>query len=69
MRRDLHTLPDDLPRPVDDGACAHLSGQTLLRRLAWIALDGVIETVFYPVFPPDESAATVLRHLGARSGS
>jgi peroxiredoxin len=22
----LHTLPDDLPRPVDDGACDHLEG-------------------------------------------
>ena len=25
----LHELPDDLPRPVDDGACDHLSGMAL----------------------------------------
>lgn len=40
-----------------------VAGETLLARLAWIARDGVIERVFYPVFPPDENAATVLRHL------
>lgn len=26
---DLHRLPDDLPIPVDDGACAHLTGLAL----------------------------------------
>ena len=25
----LHSLPDDLPRPVDDGACDHLPGMDL----------------------------------------
>jgi peroxiredoxin len=25
----LHSLPDDLPRPVDDGACDHLEGMDL----------------------------------------
>lgn len=24
---DIHTLPTDLPAPLDDGACAHLTGQ------------------------------------------
>ena len=37
-----------------------VAGQTLLRRLAWIARDGIIERVFYPVFPPDRNAADVL---------
>jgi peroxiredoxin len=36
---------------------------TLLKRLAWIARDGVIERVFYPVFPPDRNAAEVLAAL------
>jgi peroxiredoxin len=40
-----------------------VAGETLLRRLAWIARDGVIERVLYPVFPPDENAAAVLHHL------
>lgn len=36
---------------------------TLLKRLAWIARDGVIQRVFYPVFPPDRNAAEVLAAL------
>ena len=28
-QRDLYTLPDDLPVPVDDGACDHLTGARL----------------------------------------
>jgi peroxiredoxin len=40
-----------------------LGDVTLLKRLAWIARDGVIERVFYPVFPPDRNAAEVLAAL------
>ncbi|GAC1571213.1 MAG: peroxiredoxin [Candidatus Elarobacter sp.] len=40
-----------------------VAGQTLLKRLAWIARDGVIERVFYPVFPPDRNADDVLAAL------
>ncbi len=40
-----------------------VAGLTLLRRIAWIARDGVIERVFYPVFPPDRNAADVLAAL------
>jgi peroxiredoxin (alkyl hydroperoxide reductase subunit C) len=40
-----------------------LGDLTLLKRLAWIARDGVIERVFYPVFPPDRNAAEVLAAL------
>ena len=40
-----------------------VAGQTLLKRIAWIARDGVIERVFYPVFPPDRNAAEVLEAL------
>jgi peroxiredoxin (alkyl hydroperoxide reductase subunit C) len=40
-----------------------VAGLTLIKRLAWIARDGTIERVFYPVFPPDRNAATVLAGL------
>jgi len=39
------------------------AGQTLIKRLTLIARDGAIEHVFYPVFPPDESAAQVMTWL------
>ena len=42
-----------------------VAGQTLMKRLAWIACDGVIERVFYPVFPPDRNADEVLEALRA----
>ncbi len=29
LRDDLHTLPDGLPVPVDDGRCDHLTGTGL----------------------------------------
>jgi peroxiredoxin len=39
------------------------AGQTLLKRLAWVADGGVISKVFYPVFPPDRNAGEVLAWL------
>ena len=44
-----------------------VAGQTLLKRLTLIVRSGVIEHVFYPVFPPDAHAASVLEWLRARS--
>lgn len=41
-----------------------VDGKTLLKRLTMIVKDDVIEHVFYPVFPPNEAAATVLAWLG-----
>jgi peroxiredoxin len=43
-----------------------IAGYPLLKRIAWIARDGVIERVFYPVFPPDRNASIVLTDLRAR---
>lgn len=40
-----------------------VAGETLIKRLAIIADDGVIKTVFYPVFPPDRNAKDVLDWL------
>jgi peroxiredoxin len=37
----------------------------LLKRLTMVIQDGVIEHVFYPVFPPDRNAADVIAWLQA----
>jgi peroxiredoxin len=42
------------------------SGMTLLKRLALVIRDGMIERVFYPVFPPDRNAGDVLAWLATR---
>ncbi|MEX2034422.1 MAG: peroxiredoxin [Xanthobacteraceae bacterium] len=42
-----------------------VDGMTLLKRMAWVIDDGVVSHVFYPVFPPDRSAATVVAWLRA----
>ncbi|GAA5514069.1 peroxiredoxin Bcp [Deinococcus carri] len=41
------------------------AGETLLRRVTLILREGVVEHVFYPVFPPDRNAADVLAWLAA----
>ena len=38
-------------------------GETLIKRLTLIVDDGLITHVFYPVFPPDKSAAVTLEWL------
>ena len=40
-----------------------IAGMTLLKRLTFIARDGRIEKVFYPVFPPDANADQVISWL------
>ena len=40
-----------------------VAGMRLVKRLTLVVRDGVIETVFYPVFPSDQNAAKVLRWL------
>ena len=40
-----------------------VEGMTLLKRMAWVVDDGVMTHVFYPVFPPDKSAESVLAWL------
>lgn len=40
---------------------------TLLQRMAWYCERGRIEHVWYPVFPPDRNAATVLAWLRERA--
>ncbi|MGH3343177.1 MAG: peroxiredoxin [Carbonactinosporaceae bacterium] len=43
------------------------TGQTLLKRLTLVLHEGVVEHVFYPVFPPGDHAGEVLRWLRAAS--
>jgi peroxiredoxin len=46
-----------------------LDGMTLLKRLVLVVDDGAIVHVFYPVFPPDRSAAEVIAWIQAGSSS
>jgi len=43
-----------------------VAGMTLLKRLTLVLFRGEVEHVFYPVFPPDQSAQKVLDWLRAR---
>lgn len=56
--KDLYTLPDNLPVPVDDGACAHLEGgrlpsiplpSTSERKVDLSAETGIVVIYFYPM--------------------
>lgn len=40
-----------------------VEGMILLKRLTFIANSGVIEKVFYPVFPPNKNAEEVMQWL------
>jgi peroxiredoxin len=40
-----------------------VAGMTLLKRMVFVIDDGVMTKVFYPVFPPDQSAAGVVAWL------
>ena len=42
------------------------AGVTLLKRLTMILSDGRVESVLYPVFPPDHAAQDALNRLSAR---
>jgi peroxiredoxin len=44
-----------------------IASMTLIKRLTLIILDGTVEKVFYPVFPPDENAREVVRWLSQHS--
>lgn len=40
-----------------------VAGMELYKRLTLVLVDGQVDHVFYPVFPPDQSAAQVLSYL------
>lgn len=52
------TLTDALRLPTFEAG-----GVTLIKRLTLVVSAGLIEKVFYPVFPPDKNAAEVLAYL------
>jgi peroxiredoxin len=43
------------------------SGMTLLKRFTLVIDNGIVTHVFYPVFPPDRSAADVIEWLSQRT--
>lgn len=46
-----------------------VAGQVLLKRLTLVVREGVVEHVFYPVFPPDTHASLVLEWLQRQAGA
>jgi peroxiredoxin len=42
-----------------------IEAMTLIKRMVLVIDDGVITQVFYPVFPPDQSAEAVVAWLRA----
>ena len=44
------------------------AGMVLGKRVTLVARDGVIEKVFYPVFPPGDNAAQVVNYLQQQGG-
>jgi peroxiredoxin len=46
-----------------------VEGRILLKRLTMVLRDGVVEHVFYPVFPPNEAAREVLEWLRRSAGT
>jgi peroxiredoxin len=44
-----------------------VDAMVLIKRLTLIARDGLIEKVFYPVFPPDRNADDVVGWLAEQS--
>jgi peroxiredoxin len=53
-----HQLTDHLNLPV-----FIFEGERLIKRMALVIIQGKIEKVFYPVFPPDQNAVEVLDWL------
>jgi peroxiredoxin len=45
-----------------------VQGMVLIRRLTLVLRDGLVEHVFYPVFPPDDNAAEVVAWLKGHPG-
>lgn len=46
-----------------------VDGMGLLKRLTFVANDGLIEKVFYPVFPPNKNAEEVIEWLSHNRGA
>ena len=56
------------PEPLgDEHRVLEAGGLQLYKRLTFVAEQGRIVKVFYPVFPPDRNAGEVLAWLEARA--
>jgi peroxiredoxin len=64
--RDL-TLTRALRLPTFEYAATRGGPPTLIKRMAWFADQGRIEKIWYPVFPPDRNAETVVEWLRERA--
>jgi peroxiredoxin len=64
--RDL-TLTRALRLPTFEYAATRGGPPTLIKRMAWFAERGRIEKIWYPVFPPDRNAETVVEWLRERA--
>ena len=64
--RDL-ALTGALRLPTFEYAATRGGPPTLIRRMAWYVERGRIERLWYPVFPPDRNAETVLGWLRERA--
>jgi peroxiredoxin len=64
--RDL-ALTRALRLPTFEYPVARGGPTTLIKRMAWYVERGRIEKIWYPVFPPDRNAETVLEWLAARA--
>jgi peroxiredoxin len=42
------------------------SGMTLLKRFTLVIDDGIVEHVFYPVFPPNQSVSDLIQWLSEK---
>ena len=60
-------LTHALKLPTFDFPVPGIGPSTLIRRMAWYLDGGRIAHVWYPVFPPDRNAETVLEWLDARA--
>jgi len=60
------TLTRGLRLPTFDYPVPSGGPDTLIKRMAWYVENGRIVHVWYPVFPPDKNAETVLAWLGRR---
>lgn len=66
LTRALKLPTFEIDRPLE-GELGGWSGKaTLLKRMTLIVRDGVIEHVFYPVFPPDRNADDVIEWMHRR---
>ncbi len=59
----------NLPHFVDPHPTGPPETPVCLKRMVWVVHDAQIVKVFYPVFPPDQSADTTLRWIELRAGS